>query len=444
MATASGGADYSPSDSGSRFRALDEYFPPLQKRQRKRNLQTIDPRTGFVLLDKQLGEFYVMKNADNHNSLDKVSCFFIGKALNNHIGDGHITKRTRDGNLLIKCKNDTQAKKLLNLNQQLFGDKYKVIVEEHDKLNSVQGLIYCWDSKYLSEDEILDGLKDEKVTAVHKIKKQVNGVLTNTALCILTFKRSVLPETIKFGFHEVLVKPYIPNPLRCLNCFRFGHSRKVCKNDRVCANCSEKFDEHHECSSQTKCVNCRGPHSSLDKTCPRFVRESSIQKIKIQDKISYFEARKKFQSFYPRDNTNNVEQNQTYSEATKNTSGSSKQSHATFTFTAKPKSNVLLSESSNTLTHENSSSNKQMNTSLSMNISDERITNDQSNNLASVESSQSLAHNTTNTLTNSTMSVKAQSPQTRRSTRSNTYLSPSGGAISKHSKSTDHIDIDST
>lgn len=451
MASASGGTDYVPLEQGSRFRSLDSDFPPILRKQRKRNITNIDPRTGFVLADKVLGEFFVMKNIDKSASFEKVSPFFINKALNNHIGDGHITKRIRDGSLLIKCKNDTQTQKLLNLDQQIFGNTYKVSVQEHTQLNSVQGLIYCWDAKFLSEDEILDGLQDEKVIDVHKIKKKVNGVLTNTALCILTFKRSILPTSIHFGFHEVLVKQYIPNPLRCLNCFRFGHSRKSCKNERVCANCSQSFHEPNECNSPTKCVNCLGTHNNWNKNCPKYVRESGIQKIKTQDKISYFEARKKFIEFYPRSEipvTGSLTQNQTYSEATTNASSNKPLSLSkprVTQFHGATKTNSTQSYNPNEKLTEIRSPSNTKNTKYNPTIT---LSNDNTNMI--ITDTQIINSKNTHTETQAHSSErstnnedsKGQSPQIQRKTRSSTSntpnsthlsrsLTPSGGAINK-------------
>lgn len=301
MATASGGLDYGPQDQGSRFRGLDDYteYPEIQtkKKRHSNNNDVIDPKTGFIVCEKMFAEFYIMELIDNNNSFERISPFFIEKALTSYIGQQHETKRLRNGSLLIKCKNEKQAKLLLNYNNILFGNTYKVKVTEHSTLNTVQGMIYCWDSKYLSEEEILEGLTDQKVVGVRKIKKKVGDAFVDTALCILTFKRSLLPSSIKFGFHSVLVKPYIPNPLRCLNCFRFGHTRKNCKRERVCAHCSDLFHEPDMCKTGSRCINCKGAHTNWNKECPQFVRELGIQTIKIQEKIPYFEAKKKYDSF---------------------------------------------------------------------------------------------------------------------------------------------------
>lgn len=321
MASASGGMDYSSSDRGSRYRDLEiNGYPELQAKNKKRKNNghhLIDPKTGLQITDKDLPEFFIVKRIDNDNkSFATVSPFFIEKALTQQIGQQHETKRLRDGTLLVKCINDKQSKSLLKFNNMLFGNSYKVEVTEHATLNTVQGVVFCWDAKFLTEDEILEGLTDQKVIKVQKIKKKVRGELVDTALCILTFKRFQLPTSIKFGFHSVLVKTYIPNPMRCLNCFLYGHTRKNCKNDRICDQCSMVFHEPVACTTDKFCVNCNGSHDNFDKECPRFKREIAIQKIKVQDKISYIEARRKLDSFHPLpQNTHTITQTQSESFA---------------------------------------------------------------------------------------------------------------------------------
>lgn len=325
MASASSGINCGPMDRGSRFRGLDDFteYPeihPKKKRQHNNN-DCIDPKTGFTVIEKLYAEFYIIERTEDNKSFEQVSPFLIEKALTSFIGAQHETKRLRNGTLLVKCKNDKQAKLLLNFNQTLFGNVFPVKVTEHSSLNTVQGLIYCWDSKFLSEEDIVEGLAEQKVIAVRKIKRKVGANLVDTALCILTFKRSQLPTSIKFGFHSVLVKPYIPNPLRCLNCFKFGHTRKNCKKDRVCAMCSDLFHDPEICVTGSRCVNCKGPHTNWSKECPQFVREMGIQTIKVQEKLSYMEAKKKYDAFpnAPQMHfTANTNKQQTYTQALTN------------------------------------------------------------------------------------------------------------------------------
>lgn len=248
----------------------------------------------------EYAEYFIMANAIEGNDLKKASPFLIEKCLSTYVGDGTITKRLRDGQLLIKCKNEKQARQLMLM--KTLGGQFNVKIEEHKSLNECKGLIYCYDLKFLAEEEILEGLSSQRVTEVRKIKKKVNGEYIDTALVVITFKLSSLPESIKVGFHHVPVKLYIPNPLRCLNCFKFGHPKKYCKSERVCALCSELFHENEECKTGTKCVNCKPPtngHNNFNKDCERYKLEYEIQKIAITDKVSNFDARKKYKLIHP-------------------------------------------------------------------------------------------------------------------------------------------------
>lgn len=145
------------------------------------------------------------------------------------------------------------------------GNDYNVKVREHGFLNECQGMIHCHDAKYMTEEEIIEGLTDQKqkVVKVFKIRKMINGVLVDTPLCILTFKSSQLPEKIKFGFHSCIVTRYIPSPMKCKNCFRYGHSKKFCTRETLCVLCSKPVHEPNPCvDPKIACVNCPEVHDN--------------------------------------------------------------------------------------------------------------------------------------------------------------------------------------
>lgn len=306
MATASGG------EGGSRFRFLQTEmdFPALGKTNNKRKpneeITYIDRNTGFKVTKVDYAEYYVIRCETQNKNFNKTSPFYIEIALNNQVGHGTDTKRLRDGTLLIKAKNDNQARKIANL--KTLGD-ISVISQEHGTLNTCQGIIFHYDSLELTEDEILKGLQDQgqRVTKVTKIKKRINGELVDTPNCILTFKLSYVPSSIKFGFHTVKVQIYIPNPMKCVNCFMYGHPKKFCKNNKACSNCSNHF-HGEQCSEIARCQGCGGEHNNFNKECPRYQREYEIQKIRVMEKLSYFDARTKFNVMYPNANTTSFSQ----------------------------------------------------------------------------------------------------------------------------------------
>lgn len=314
MASASGG------ESGSRFRFLPDEgdYPSIthNKRKANENHTHTDRNTGFKITKVDFPEYYVLRCEQSNKDFLKISPFYIELALNNHVGNGTSTKRLRDGTLLIKAANNNQANKLLHLKK--LGD-IPVIASEHNTLNTSQGIIYCWDSLNLTEEEILKGLQgqNQKVTQVRKIKRRVNGELVDTPTCILTFKLSYVPNTIKFGFLNLQVKVYIPNPMKCINCYKYGHPKKFCKNNKACSNCSNDVHGDH-CSETPHCQGCGGEHNNFNKDCPRFKREYEIQKIRVVDRLSYTEARVKFNILYP------DAPNANYSQALRSNNGTSR------------------------------------------------------------------------------------------------------------------------
>ena len=92
--------------------------------------------------------------------------------------------------------------------------------------------------------------------------------------------------------YKVKVDTYIPNPLRCFKCQRYGHHKMNCKRELACARCGVVGHEDKECTSKPHCVNCDGDHGSFSRDCTAWKKEKEIQTIKITRGISFPEARK--------------------------------------------------------------------------------------------------------------------------------------------------------
>ncbi|GBN15211.1 hypothetical protein AVEN_23021-1 [Araneus ventricosus] len=88
------------------------------------------------------------------------------------------------------------------------------------------------------------------------------------------------------------VRLYIPNPLRCFKCQRFGHSKTSCRGTLTCARCAEVGHDSSQCTAAEKCVNCKEAHTSFSRNCSTWKLEKEIVATKIKKQISYPEARK--------------------------------------------------------------------------------------------------------------------------------------------------------
>ncbi|XP_055924720.1 uncharacterized protein LOC129956800 [Argiope bruennichi] len=105
-----------------------------------------------------------------------------------------------------------------------------------------------------------------------------------------------LPEVVKIGYLRLKVRPFIPNPLRCFQCQRFGHSKIACRGTLTCARCAEKGHDSQQCTSSEKCVNCDGEHTSFSRSCPRWRLEKEIITLKTKEQISYPEAKRRIEA----------------------------------------------------------------------------------------------------------------------------------------------------
>ncbi|GBO37603.1 hypothetical protein AVEN_271405-1 [Araneus ventricosus] len=223
------------------------------------------------------------------NTFHTVSPFLVQKLLTSCIGEIQNVKKLRSGDLLVQV-DSKQASKISKLKHL---GTFPVETSFHKTLNVSRGVLSNSDFIHVTEAEFLEELRDQNVCAARRKNIRRDGRLIPTQHVVLTFQTPVLPKSIKAGYINCKLRPYIPNPLRCFKCQRYGHSQQSCRGtDPVCGKCAESGHEINVCTSDTlKCRNCSGPHAASSKSCPTWVFEKEVIAVKIKRNITFPEAR---------------------------------------------------------------------------------------------------------------------------------------------------------
>ncbi|XP_064475513.1 uncharacterized protein LOC135389389 [Ornithodoros turicata] len=200
----------------------------------------------------------------------------------------------RSGDLLLKCTSQADCEKILSTHDML---GTKIAASYHKTLNTSRGVIAVPELIDVPEEEILTNLKEQGVTNVRKLKIRKNNEYIITRNVVLTFDKPTIPQTLKVGYLSAEVRPYIPNPLRCFRCNRFGHGADACRGSPCCTRCGQTTHETKECKETEQCVNCSGEHPAYSRSCAKWKMEKEILHIKVTQNISYPEAKKKVSPF---------------------------------------------------------------------------------------------------------------------------------------------------
>lgn len=108
----------------------------------------------------------------------------------------------------------------------------RVKLSDHPTLNNLRATVY---SHFVTDEDVADflpTLKDQAVVDMRRLVKRVDGVEKPTPTFLVTFDRPRLPGSLKFAYLNLPVRPYFPNPLRCIKCQVYGHIARNCQSKR--------------------------------------------------------------------------------------------------------------------------------------------------------------------------------------------------------------------
>jgi hypothetical protein len=153
----------------------------------------------------------------------------------------------------------------------------------------------------LSENDIYENLQTSNNVTIISVKRMSkivtldDGQRTSKPLSLVTvkFKGKQLPEFVFLFYTRCPVEPYVSNPIICFKCVRYGHTSRNCKSSARCPNGCPTYHNHKDCpQAQTPvCIFCKGPHSSIDKSCPQWDIQKQIKETMAYRNIPYSEAK---------------------------------------------------------------------------------------------------------------------------------------------------------
>ena len=202
-----------------------------QKKQQKRACVELDaPSCSESDENTPLANYnrwYILQSTEEQKPVSKLSPFVINKALKAAAGNLKTVRRLQKGDILLEVSSAVQSRCISNLNN-LAG--CPVLFTPHRSLNTSKGVIRCKELLNCDKQETLSELKTQYVKDITNISvKDDSGGRRNTNTFIVTFSLPSIPTHLKIGFIRVPVSVFIPNPLRCFKCQKFGHGSKTCK-----------------------------------------------------------------------------------------------------------------------------------------------------------------------------------------------------------------------
>lgn len=113
-------------------------------------------------------------------------------------------------------------------------------------------------------EDMKKNIKGGTVVGIKRLMAKRDGVRVESTSLLLEFKEQRLPERVKIGFVSFNVREYVPPPIRCFRCQRYGQVAAICKGNQRCGKCGGNHEYGHCRDDEVrKCCNWRGSYSCL-------------------------------------------------------------------------------------------------------------------------------------------------------------------------------------
>ena len=272
---------------------LQQTSKTTTKRVHERSEESVSPQNNKIQCTSSVAEYIkyiVIESKDDAKSMAKLSPFVIEKVMIGTVGVPIPIRKMRSGALLVEAQSISQTNQLMRMSTFF---EIPVRVSAHRSLNSCKGVVRSFDLATMDPNEIVAELSSSGVTEARVITQMRNGERKITPVVVLSFLGGSVPQAIRAGYINLKVSPYIPNPMKCIKCHRFGHTERTCSRSELCAKCGQAAHENgSECINIVKCINCQGDHSASSNKCPKYLIEKEICKVKAQKNLPFPEARK--------------------------------------------------------------------------------------------------------------------------------------------------------
>lgn len=183
--------------------------------------------------------FKIIVRFKDGNDIRKIRPVVLTRGLKEEVGEIVMAKVLADGGLLIQCKDEGQRGKAMKLKKVC-----NIVVESVKKLNDgpfVRGVIYDIPVEE-NVEEPRASMKGGKIIGIKRLQARRAGERVDSLSVLLDFEERVLPDSVPVGYLRYRVRAYVPPPLRCYKCQKYGHIAAACKGKQRCGKCGGEHD----------------------------------------------------------------------------------------------------------------------------------------------------------------------------------------------------------